>query len=785
MEDRFVGEAATLATTTSRSLGQIAKYLKGQDTSKQLRNFYRHLNVHCMFINDHVTRIRSALGPDHDLIVQVLQLFESLISPSLSKTTLSMGLEAYPRQTCLNQHWNDIRDADENAKLTFAQNCLVIGESMDSGVQRDFDDAFYLWEEDAVSRYPDDGGQLSVDERPPPKKSRSEPPYAIWSAAQSLFKALTGSTRCLCHPDELDARLCLATHRKSALSDSVDDGDFDIFLSMETFLQEAHVVTVRDTIVRIVEPHQTLLPPRKTDYKPMPIKKLCEQIHKMQKNKSQRLELKVEKGRLLKLRSEKSNFQIDRSKPPVSLQQLITQGSRHLTEKTKRILAVLMSYAVLHLHGTPWLQPSWDSSHILFFQTAALRIPLRPFIRTELSSSGDEGHDVCSSLREKLQVRDIDEIDPDDLDPDDFDPDDFDPEDLDPDDFEHPFPSLVTLAVILMELYLATPFKTLASDRNIDIQDDTGSLKRSLDVASIFEECKHEIPQNSQFYYAIQKCLDPRTWEDENTGQRLDDDALRVRMYQEVIRPLEDELCDGFNFITIEELDKIAESIDIASWGQMIQDQPDDASTGTVSPPPLFDGALPSRFQSLVSSSVPFQHPVMVPWNWNPSAMPGPFFSGLGSPPPIESEYTVARFYDDEKPSESHSQEEYDMFSRPTISNVLTAICRLKKYLSWKKKYLDVYEKYIDPHIQSSSQHPVKIAILDSGVDETHCQVDTDNVKIKRNWTNKKFVKAVHDSDGHGTFVASLIVDFAPDAELYISKIADKDPSSPETIAEV
>jgi len=78
----------------------------------------------------------------------------------------------------------------------------------------------------------------------------------------------------------------------------------------------------------------------------------------------------------------------------------------------------------------------------------------------------------------------------------------------------------------------------------------------------------------------------------------------------------------------------------------------------------------------------------------------------------------------------------------------------------------------------------VKIAVLDSGVDETHNALDTGQIKLKLNWTNK-FKKAVHDYDGHGTFTASLLVDYAPDAELYIAKIAEKKPSPPGIIAEV
>lgn len=82
---------------------------------------------------------------------------------------------------------------------------------------------------------------------------------------------------------------------------------------------------------------------------------------------------------------------------------------------------------------------------------------------------------------------------------------------------------------------------------------------------------------------------------------------------------------------------------------------------------------------------------------------------------------------------------------------------------------------------------PVKIAILDTGIDLTHPDMEAriENIKGKYNLLNDKFKHAVHDRNGHGTFTAGLILDFAPDAELYIARIADSKPSSPQIIAKV
>jgi hypothetical protein len=360
------------------------------------------------------------------------------------------------------------------------------------------------------------------------------------------------------------------------------------------------------------------------------VKALCLHIEKMQTRVPHRLELKVDKGRLLKLRSERSRFQIDKKQPSVSLQYFIREGPRSLTEKTKRILAVLLSYAVLHLHGTPWLQPTWDSSQILFFQCPSSKIPLRPFIEAQLGWPRQQELDESSPRLDRGHEEDGCHSD-------------SDWDDLDPDDVEHPFPALVTLAVMLMELYLVTPFDSLARNRGIEIPEGADNRTRSLDVALVFDEYKREIPENSHFYSAIEKCLDPRTWQDERS-QKLTDRELRARLYEEVVQPLEDELCDAFTFITIEELDKIAETVDIGSWGQAIQHQQMGLNHLRYPQP-----SLVARYGSVMTASR--------------STLPKEEFRHITTP-----EYETGMFFDNEKSSKAHSSSEYVCHPNPLFS---------------------------------------------------------------------------------------------------------------------
>lgn len=113
--------------------------------------------------------------------------------------------------------------------------------------------------------------------------------------------------------------------------------------------------------------------------------------------------------------------------------------------------------------------------------------------------------------------------------------------------------------------------------------------------------------------------------------------------------------------------------------------------------------------------------------------------------------------------------------------------CRCLKYDHWKTQYSEVYKKFIPEDLQHPS---IKIAILDTGIDIQHPDIDAQVEKIKDryNWLNESRtanVRVVTDRSGHGTFTARLILDYVPDAQLYVAKIADDTPSKPSVIAKV
>lgn len=97
-----------------------------------------------------------------------------------------------------------------------------------------------------------------------------------------------------------------------------------------------------------------------------------------------------------------------------------------------------------------------------------------------------------------------------------------------------------------------------------------------------------------------------------------------------------------------------------------------------------------------------------------------------------------------------------------------------------------------------SNDEPVKVAILDTGIDRNHpdfqhprskpkkgimSPVRGEENQIKRIKASQNFcddrkdVEDVTDIDGHGTHVAGIILQLAPAAELYIARVCEGDES--------
>lgn len=87
----------------------------------------------------------------------------------------------------------------------------------------------------------------------------------------------------------------------------------------------------------------------------------------------------------------------------------------------------------------------------------------------------------------------------------------------------------------------------------------------------------------------------------------------------------------------------------------------------------------------------------------------------------------------------------------------------------------------------------VKIAVLDTGIDwnDSYIRGAKDRIVNWKNWADdrqdKDSQQQVHDSAGHGTHVTALLLKTAPEAKIYVSRVANHNGAmiSPEMIAKV
>ena len=273
------------------------------------------------------------------------------------------------------------------------------------------------------------------------------------------------------------------------------------------------------------------------------VKERCEHLRKALTSKLDRLNLELEDGELYKTQSSRTRFTSNEFTNVISLGQLVSSGTVSLGEKVKRVIAVLISYAVLHHHGDSWLGPSWSRNDVYFMKSAAA-ISIRPYIFTRVR---------------KLQTEAVTPDHKPDLD------------DVDPDEIPiHPHPDLISLGTILLELHSGKAIEVLAADLGIDEMENINA--RWSVAYEVYEKLKRDLPDN--YSGAINASLDTNFGIGANRleEEECKEEDFRRLIYNEVVRPLEDELDQGFGkSVSVEDLDSFAETMDFSGWGQTVQ----------------------------------------------------------------------------------------------------------------------------------------------------------------------------------------------------------------------
>ncbi|KAF5984257.1 major intracellular serine protease [Fusarium coicis] len=734
-----------LLADTAGTVIEVAKVAYLNAANQEVKAFYCHLGYNCFRLQVSLARARQeSIEIDKHYVDQAISSLGLLIPETCLQEHPANLVTHDFRLESINRLWENIRTGSESLKAEFVQRWLSqdLTEEQRNVIDKTLERSADVFE-------------TSQPEQPLRKSATTlealrtmEPELAIGTAANSVFNAMIACKDCSCHPQhDFKAKLELGTYRtpekkaacqkpvrRNPTDEDLDAIEMGMFLSMERGWHEFRVQTVKQRVVRFKDAAETM-PHKRKRGRMMKIETLCSPIVKTRERPLQRLLLRLESGQLFEVQHEKSTFQIDNSTKPVSLFRCLEDKRDLFTEKTKRILFLILGYTVLHLCSTSWLQSSWGSSSIKFFQTMACKTPLRPFIEVHLQKE-----DTCE--RSDNDAKLIDDL-----------------------NSGHCCPELIALAVLLMEIYFVRPFSQLASMHNISLIPTESGCITLVDVDQVFggvedseEGWRAQIPEDSPILEIIDNCLDVTLWGDIE-GEPLSAEELRSRIYKKVVWPLELYLTQGFSQIHLDTVDEYAKNLDFGQWGQEITGSEADNQSISLSSALTRNGSIPPSIPLVqtLPISTEFQNSRQLLSQLPPVILYKPSAASLE--PVSDAFYGAPQFSD--------NQSEVSVTGRD-------------QYRAWRAEYRDVYKIFLGDFLKGLPSEPVRVAILDTGIDSDHPMLEAreDRLGGQKDFYNST-QRVASDTRGHGTFAASLLLDYAPDVSLYIAKIADKKNMTP------
>ena len=240
---------------------------------------------------------------------------------------------------------------------------------------------------------------------------------------------------------------------------------------------------------------------------------VCTLIQEAHKN-NKSLELVFDGEKLWQVKSSNSHVVL-RPEIGIPLETLLgnSESSLKLKLKEKRALAVVLAHALLHYCESPWVSDTWNKEHVNFFATVKGPDLMRPYLVTQFEPSTTNPGDMSGKL------------------------------------YSHPNPALLSLGILLLELYLSKPIESLWEI------DDTEDGVEGINTNWITAEKQLE-KMGDDLYEgyrdAIQACL-KIDYVGAEDSLSLDDEGFRRLVFDRVVIPLEDELKNGFH-ITPEDL---------------------------------------------------------------------------------------------------------------------------------------------------------------------------------------------------------------------------------------
>ncbi|KAF7874883.1 hypothetical protein EAF04_002057 [Stromatinia cepivora] len=335
-------------------------------------------------------------------------------------------------------------------------------------------------------------GQKEPATKKLPLGAKDVPSSHLRLLSQKLYRALSKCWSCSCSTQH-EAKLCLKA-RGDSVKPTVTELDFDFLFSVQEDIKlgrwQEGTVVVRSNGDSTKDDRSLL-------------QRICDTVG-CRGPVDQCLQLLVEdtgNGEMLwQLRSTPKRLPKSGLSQAESLQAVLEKSIK-LPLVTKRRLAVIFAHSLLQLHESYWKNKEWNINHIFFFYEISGTLDFqRPYLSTifDPALNGKQPH-------------------------------------LDLNRF-HRNPSILALGILLIELQTGRLIETFRTDvEKQDVNANTDWLVANRVVKIQLEDC------SLGYRDAIQSCLDT-PWVPAGQRVNLEDVATRAGVYQDVIKPLEDEL---------------------------------------------------------------------------------------------------------------------------------------------------------------------------------------------------------------------------------------------------
>ncbi|KAK4553673.1 hypothetical protein LTR86_009171 [Recurvomyces mirabilis] len=409
-------------------------------------------------------------------------------------------------------------------------------------------------------------------------------------------------------------------------------------------------------------------------------------------------------------------------------QSSLVGGASVLPLKGKRILAVVLSTALLPFLETPWVQPSFTHSSIQFFQPLDGELPniTKPFLDMRQASVASPNRPVFGKGQTEQASSQI----------------------------IHPNASVLALGILLCELHYCKPIESW-QDNPSATRDLNSCFYTSLEVLKNLEA-----DAGVDYYLATKACLQ---WEYLPVGEpdKSFESAIVQRMfYQNVIKRLESELFRAWH-LRSEDLNSLDPRTNEFCWGPIGREvvhapasKHEPVRSRSEPVVPLHQAPRTNPGDSLQNQAIHLQMPAVPQSRGQAPALVGPSAQSL---------YLFDATY--------HTVSELDTaLSEKWMNDVLSSINR----------HVDPFNNAVQPirgRHGSRTSEPVRIAILDSGFNPASPHIEKDIPRIQ---DVRSFVPGTRSSDmqdkiGHGTHTLGLLLKFATCAEIYVARVANQE----------